>query len=225
MSTKPHYHGHRQRLREKLDADPTRLADYEVLELLLGKVLVRKDTKPLAKELLATFSTLNGVFTAKPSELRVIEGFGPSLESYWLLLRELFARIQESPVRERLALGSPKDVAQMARARLGSHEHEEFWAAFLDNQNRLLAWERISSGTVNSTMVYPRDLMEQTLKHKASSIVIVHNHPGGNPAPSTPDITLTQQIDKAAKSLGVRLLDHLIVTDETYFSMKDDGLF
>jgi DNA repair protein RadC len=101
--------------------------------------------------------------------------------------------------------------------------HEEFWAAFLDNRNRLLAWQRISTGTVNSTMIYPRELMEMALAHKASSLVIVHNHPGGNPQPSTPDIDISRQIIQAGKTLGIRVLDHIIITDGAYCSLQDEG--
>ncbi len=223
MESKPHYHGHRDRLREKLRADPTQLADYEVLELVLGTVLLRRDTKPLAKELLSQFGTLHAVLHARPTELRAVSGFGPALEAHWLLLREFFARCLESPVRERAVLSGPTDIAEMARWRLGSLPHEEFWAAFLDTQNRLLAWERISAGTVNTTMIYPRELMEQALRHKASSLVIVHNHPGGSPFPSSADVEITRQVMQSGKALGIRVLDHIIVTDETHYSLRDEG--
>lgn len=225
MANKPHYHGHRQRLREKLKKNTTQLADYEILELLLGQVLSRTDTKPLAKELLNRFGTLRGILNARSSELQAIKGFGPALESYWLLLREFMARYMEAPVTERIKLNGPSAIVEMARVRLGACEHEEFWTAFLDNQNRLLAWEQISSGTINTTAIYPRDLMELALHHKATSLVIVHNHPGGNAAPSAPDVEITRQIARSAQVLGMRLLDHIIITEETHYSLKDDGLF
>ena len=225
MSNKPHYHGHRARLREKLSQESTQLADYEVLELLLGTVLLRKDTKPLAKELLTTFGSIHGVLSARSAELRNIKGFGPALEGYWQLIREVIARFVEAPVRERACITDTAHVAEMARARLGAKEVEEFWAAFLDNQNRLLVWERIASGTMNSAAVYPRNLLEQALIHKASALIIVHNHPGGNVTPSPADIAITRQIDASAKLLGIRLLDHVIVTDEAHYSLKKDGVF
>lgn len=220
-----HYHGHRERLRARLCKDSTQLADYEILELLLGNIIKRQDTKPLAKELLSRFSTLHGVLNARPEELRTVKGFGPSLETYWLLLRELFARYMEAQPRERIALSGPTEVAEMARARLGACAHEEFWAAFLDNQNRLLAWERLTSGTVNTTAIYPRDIMERALMLKASSLIIVHNHPGGNATPSTPDVEITRQIARSAQTLGMRLLDHIIITEDTHFSLRDADLF
>ena len=223
MTEKAHYHGHRQRLREKLHKDEQLLADYEILELVLGTVILRSDTKPLAKELLTRFGTLKGVLDARDDELLELKGFGNSLLSYWKLLRELFVRYAESSAQQRLALSSSAEVAEMARARLGRKEKEEFWAAFLDNQNRLISWERISTGTVNTTMIYPRELMEQALQRKASSLVIVHNHPGGNVSPSTPDVEITRHIAQAGRVLGIRLLDHIIVTADTYYSLKDEG--
>ena len=223
MTEKAHYHGHRQRLREKLHKDEQLLADYEILELVLGTVILRADTKPLAKELLARFGTLKGVLDARDDELLELKGFGNSLLSYWKLLRELFVRYAESSAQQRRALSSSAEVADMARARLGRKEKEEFWAAFLDNQNRLISWERISTGTVNTTMIYPRELMEQALQRKASSLIIVHNHPGGNVSPSTPDVEITRHIAQAGRVLGIRLLDHIIVTADTYYSLKDEG--
>lgn len=223
MTEKAHYHGHRKRLREKLNKDEQALADYEILELVLGTVILRSDTKPLAKELLNRFGTLRGVLDAQDEDLRQLKGFGESLVSHWKLLRELFSRYMESGISEKKQLSSPAEVAEMARIRLGRKEKEEFWAAFLDNQNRLLSWERISTGTVNTTMIYPRELMEQALQRKASSLVIVHNHPGGNLTPSSPDIEITRHIVQAGRILGIRLLDHLIITADTYYSLKDEG--
>lgn len=223
MTEKAHYHGHRKRLREKLNKDEQSLADYEILELVLGTVILRSDTKPLAKELLNRFGTLRGVLDAQDEDLRKLKGFGDSLVSHWKLLRELFSRYMESGISEKKQLSSPAEVAEMARTRLGRKEKEEFWAAFLDNQNRLLSWERISTGTVNTTMIYPRELMEQALQRKASSLVIVHNHPGGNLTPSSPDIEITRHIAQAGRILGIRLLDHLIITADTYYSLKDAG--
>lgn len=223
MTEKAHYHGHRKRLREKLNKDEQALADYEILELVLGTVILRSDTKPLAKELLNRFGTLRGVLDAQDEDLRQLKGFGESLVSHWKLLRELFSRYMESGISEKKQLSSPAEVAEMARIRLGRKEKEEFWAAFLDNQNRLISWERISTGTVNTTMIYPRELMEQALQRKASSLVIVHNHPGGNLTPSSPDIEITRHIVQAGRILGIRLLDHLIITADTYYSLKDEG--
>lgn len=222
--SKPHYHGHRGRLRERLNRDTRQLADYEVLELLLGYVIRRGDTKPLAKELLARHKTLRGVFLADPAEFREIEGFGPATEEFWLLWRELWARMHEAPVQERVVIQSPQEVAALAKARLGPNRREEFWVAMVDNKNRLLAWERVSQGTVDQTIVFPREVFTRALELKASGIVLVHNHPGGDPRPSTQDVELTRRMVRAAGDLGVRVLDHLIVTDRAFYSFQQEGM-
>lgn len=223
MNEKRHYHGHRERLRERLDKTPDKLHDYEVLELLLGKVLLRQDTKPLAKELLSRFQSVKGVLDAKPAELRAVPGFGPLLENFWRLLRELMARYAESPMRQREFLSSPNAVAAMAKSRLAGHEHEETWIAYVDTQNRLLSWEQNSKGTVDNAAIFPRDILERAILLKASGFILVHNHPGGSVKPSGADLQVTEHIRRSAKTLGLRLLDHIIVTDEEYFSILNDG--
>lgn len=223
MSEKRHYHGHRERLRERLDKTPDKLQDYEVLELLLGKVLLRQDTKPLAKELLVRFKSIKGVLDAKPAELRAVAGFGPSLESYWRLLRELMARYAESAVRQRDCLSSPQAVAAMAKSRLAGREHEETWIAYVDTQNRLLSWEQNSKGTVDNAAIFPRDILERAILLKASGFILVHNHPGGSVKPSGADLQVTEHIKRSAQTLGLRFLDHIIVTDEEYYSILNDG--
>lgn len=224
MSDQPHYHGHRQRLKDKLAKEPTQLADYEVLELLLGQVLPRRDTKPLAKELLARFKTFRGVFTARPEELRKIKGFGPALENFWVLLSEFRARFGEAVVQDRVVFDSPKVVAELAISRLGGNPTEELWLALVDNRNRLIAWDRLSRGTVDEAPVYPREVLGLALEKKASGIIMVHNHPGGDPKPSNQDVEMTQRIARACRDLGVRLLDHLIVTENDFFSFQAQGM-
>ena len=219
-----HTQGHRQRLRARLNAASHTLADYEVLELLLGHVLIRRDTKPLAKDLLEKFGSLRGVLDARKQELMTVPGFGPALEAYWTLLRETMARYAEAPARRRMELCSPQAVAYMARMRLAACEHEEFWAAYLDTQNHPLAWEMASKGTVHAVPLYPRDLIARALALKAVSVILVHNHPGGNPLPSGADIDLTKKIQAAGEPLGIRLIDHVIVTDDACYSLMADCL-
>ncbi|SHN67828.1 RadC family protein [Desulfovibrio litoralis] len=216
--------GHRARLREKLKDDPTKLPDYEVLELLLAQVIPRQDTKPLAKELLLRFQTIKGVLEARPAELRLVKGFGPALEVYWILLRELMSRREEAPIRRREVLATPDLVAKMAKTRLAGNEKEELWLAFLDTQNRLISWERGLMGTVAGIICYPRDILERALLLKASAIILVHNHPGGAFMPSSQDIELTQQLASSAEKIGVQVLDHIIVTDENAYSLYQEKL-
>lgn len=220
----PHYLGHRQRLREKLTAEPKALADYELLELLLGQVLPRRDTKPLAKELVARFGSLRAVLTARQETLCEVKGFGESLAGHWALLREVFARLGEAPVRERQVFSGPEVVAEAARARIGHLAVEEFWVALVDSKNRLMAWERVGKGTVDEIPVYPREVLALALTHQASGIILAHNHPGGDPSPSVQDRDLTRRIAQSAKELGLRVLDHIIVAENRHFSFQDTGL-
>ncbi|MBU1228533.1 MAG: DNA repair protein RadC [Proteobacteria bacterium] len=222
-SAAPHYLGHRQRQREKLLAAPKSLADYELLELLLGQVLPRRDTKPLAKELLARFGSLREVLLAAPEPLREVGGFGESLAGHWALLREIFARLGEAQVRERQVFSGPEVVAEAARARIGHLKVEEFWVALVDNKNRLVAWERVGRGTVDQTTVYPREVLALALKHQASGVILAHNHPGGDASPSQADLDLTRRINRAAQELGLRVLDHLVVTEAGHFSFQEAG--
>ncbi len=223
-SPAPHYLGHRQRLRERLLAEPKVLADYELLELLLGQVLPRRDTKPLAKALLARFGTLREAMNARADALRELPGFGEGLLGHWELLRELFARLGEAPVRERQVFSGPEVVAEAARARIGHLGVEEFWVALVDNKNRLVAWERVGRGTVDETPMYPREVLALALKHQASGVILAHNHPGGDPSPSVQDRELTRRMVRAAQELGLRVLDHVIVAEARHFSFQDAGL-
>ncbi|MEF2145725.1 MAG: DNA repair protein RadC [Desulfovibrionaceae bacterium] len=220
----PHYLGHRQRLRERLLREPRLLADYELLELLLAQTLPRRDTKPLAKELLARFGSLHGVLYAPDAQLLTVKGFGAALASAWAMQRELWARLNEPSVRQREVLSGPQMVAEGAKARFGSQAAEEFWLALVDNKNRIIAWERVSKGTVDQTTVYPREVLALALRHQASGLIMVHNHPGGDPRPSEADVQLTLRIKRAADDLGVRVLDHLVVTDREHYSFQENGL-
>ncbi len=219
-----HNQGHRQRLRARLTAASHTLVDYEVLELLLGHVLLRRDTKPLAKDLLEKFGSLKGVLDARAQELAAVPGFGPALEAYWVLLREVMARYAEAPARWRTELCSPLAVAHMARMRLAACAHEQFWAAYLDTQNHLLAWELASKGSIHAVPLYPRDIMARALALNAASVILVHNHPGGNPKPSGADVDLTRKVQAAGEALGIRLTDHVIITNDACYSLVEDCL-
>lgn len=212
-------------MRKKLNDDPTKLADYEIIEMLLAQVVTRKDTKPLAKELLTRFHSVKGVLEARLSELRQVNGFGPALEAHWILLRELMSRREESRARQREVLTSSALVAQMARTRLAGSEKEELWIAFVDSRNRLISWEKASQGTVAGIICYPRELLERAIILKASGMIMAHNHPGGSLNPSLEDLDLTKHIAESAKQIGLMLIDHIIITDEGHYSLSDDNLF
>ncbi|GAB7021857.1 RadC family protein [Salidesulfovibrio brasiliensis] len=221
---KPHYHGHRQRLKERLAQNPRALADYEVLELVLAGVLPRRDTKPLAKALLEEFGTLPAVMRAEPGRLEKLDGAGPAVVAHWRLLQELLARVAEGTMREREVLFNSEAVARAAMARLGGKRTEEFWVALLDTRNRVIAWERVGAGTVDRVEAYPREIMALALENKARSVILVHNHPGGNPEPSEEDQLLTLGMIRAASTLDVLVNDHVIVSESGYFSFRDKGM-
>ena len=220
----PHYLGHRRRLKDRLMENPRALADYEVLELLLGYVNVRRDNKPLAKELLRRFGSVRGVLLAREEELRGVPGIGPGALEFVTLWREAWARFHEQPLRERARLNSPDIVAEMARARIGASEREEFWMALVDTKNRLIGWEQVSQGTIDQAVIYPREILSVAIRHKASGVILVHNHPAGDPRPSSDDVAFTRRIVSAARELDVRVLDHLVVTAGGYFSFQAEGM-
>lgn len=215
--------GHRERLRKKLLAAPSVLEDYEILELLLGYVLLRKDTKPLAKELIRTFQTFKGVLDAPLPELIHIVGFGPSLEVFWTLLRESKARYMESPKRQRYSMVSAREAGEMARQRLAGLTHEEVWAAFVDTQNRLIDWKCLAKGDLDHAPITPRNALTAAYDLKASGFFLAHNHPGGALKPSQADLHFTKAVIEGADVLGIRFIDHFIVTEDYALSMRQEG--
>lgn len=223
IADSPHA-GHKARLRERFAKEPLALPDYEILELLLGYAILRKDTKALAKDLLARLGSLRGVLDARPVELRQSAGFGPGLELFIRLLHEVMARYAASPARERTQVMSSQTVARMGRARLVASPHEECWIALLDTQNNLLSWERLRIGDVSFVQISPREVLETVLKTGATGFILVHNHPGGNIQPSAPDLEITEKIRSTAKALELRFLDHVIVTERASYSLAACGL-
>jgi DNA repair protein RadC len=220
----PHYLGHRQRLRERLDREPRSLGDHELLELLLTYVLPRKDTKIQAKTLLTRFGTLGDALTADPARVADIPGLGRGAATFWRTLQECLARKASGPVARKEQFTSPDQVRELIQSRLGHLTKEEFWVILVDNQNRLLCFEQVLQGTVDQTAAYPREILELALRQRASGLILVHNHPGGDPTPSLQDKKLTETMARLAPDLGLRLLDHLIVTSESYSSFRQLGL-
>ena len=219
-----HYHGHRQRLREKFSRDSSQLEDYEILELLLAYALPRKDTKPLAKELLANFGSLKGVLVAKSHELQSVTGFGEGLALYWRVWQEFWARCNEQSLHNREYMDNPKKVVDLVASRMGYDSRESFGVVMVDNKNRLLSFQVVCSGTVDQSTVYPREIFALALQHQASGLILVHNHPGGDPNPSEQDIELTRRLKDTARELGIRLLDHIIVAEDSYCSLQSEGM-
>lgn len=218
-SARPGPAGHRARLRQRLAYDAQAVSDYEVLELIIGLGLPRQDTKPLAKELLFRFKSVRGVMDARQDELLAVPGFGPGLLSLWQLLRELMVRYVASPLRLREKVATPEDVAQLAHARLTPCSHEECWVALLNSGNYLIGWECVRKGNISEIPILPRDIVEVALDRRARGIILVHNHPSGQMQPSQLDLNLTHGLEHLAPQLGLRLLDHIIVTEGGCFSI------
>ena len=223
MKNQPHYLGHRKRLKEKLRKDPSLLEDYEVLELLLGYAVPRKDTKPLAKELLERFGSFKEILFARASQFEQVPGIGQGISTFWLLWREFWSRLEQSEFKPKTVLDSPTKVARLARTRLSFLEVEEFWMILVDTKNRLLAFEKICSGTVDQAPVFPREVIARALELKASGLILLHNHPGGDPRPSHQDFQLTRKLQAVARDLGLRVLDHIIIGQDNYFSFQEEG--
>ncbi len=220
-SKKAHYHGHRDRLRKRVLADTQSVESYELLELLLGYVQTRVDTKPLAKDLLARFGSLWGVLNAHPTELDAFSSMGPSSKTFFILLRELVGRYFVEPIKSKKSV-SLDDVAMLARCMLDGLPHEEVWAALLDNNNRLLGFEKLSAGFIDSVSCSPRIVAEMAIAKKAKGIILVHNHPGGVEKVSWADAEMTTQMKTVLQYMGIRLVDHLILADGKVISMANN---
>jgi DNA repair protein RadC len=223
MEKKDFNAGHRKRLKEKFKRAPRHLAEYEILELLLTYVVPRRDTKPLAKNLLERFGSMGGVLTAGPQELELVPGVGSGVSLFFSLLQECKARECESRIQGRDVFSSPTDVASFLRSRLGNSKIEEFWLLLVDNKNRFMDFVFLSRGTVDQAPVYPREVLGLALERKVGGVILVHNHPGGDPRPSSQDDALTDRITNLGRELDIRILDHIIVSDAGYYSYREQG--
>ena len=222
---KPDYLGHRQRLRERLLAGGTEgLPDYELLEFLLFSARPRTDMKPLAKALLKRFGSLAAVLSASPDSLAAFPGMGEASTAVLKAVREAGLRLVRAEIADRPVLSSWQKLLDYCTAAAGYSEVEEFHLLFLDRKNALLADERQARGTVDHTPVYPREVVKRALELGASAIIMVHNHPSGDPTPSRADIEMTREVQKAASSLGVALHDHVILGRGRHASLKTLGL-
>ena len=218
---KPHYHGHRERLRERFrNAGPDALSDYELLELTLFAALPRRDTKPLAKTLLKKFGSFAEVVHAPEHLLREIDGVGDASITQLRLLAAAAGRIAKGEIKRSVALSSWDDVISYCRTGMAFAEKEQFRILFLDKRNQLIADEVQQVGTVDHTPVYPREVVKRALELSATAVVLVHKHPSGDPTPSRADIQMTQQIITVANPLGISVHDHIIVGKEGHASLK-----
>jgi len=222
-TTSHHYHGHRQRLRERFMAN-AHLADYEFLELLLGYAIPRKDVKPVAKELLKRFSTLNGVMDASLDELIQVPDIGTTSAVLIKVVRKMGTLYLREKAREKVQISCTEELINYCRSLFGGVKDEQFCVIYLTPQNRIIDMEVVAEGIVNQAVVYPRKVLEGALQKKASAIILVHNHPSGYLEPSPADIQLTNSITKSASMLNISVHDHLIVGNSGAFSFREEGL-
>ncbi|MDB5431034.1 MAG: repair protein [Caulobacter sp.] len=221
-----HQLGHRERLRERaLAGGLTALPDYEVLELLLFRSLPQGDVKPLAKMLLDRFGGLAGVLGATVAELRTVKGVGASVALDLKLLQEATVRMGRGEVKRRTVITSSSALQAYVRVALAHETREQFRVLFLDKKNQLIADEKLGDGTVDHAPVYPREIMRRALELASSAVILVHNHPSGDPTPSGADIDMTRQIVDAGRALKIQVHDHLVVGRDGVVSFKDRGLF
>jgi DNA repair protein RadC len=216
-----HYHGHRDRLRDRFqDKGPDALADYELLELFLFRSIPRADTKPIAKALLSRFKSLPQVFGAQEKLLLEVEGVGEAVARDIRLVSALSNRVLKAEITGREVLGSWSKVIAYCRAAMGFENVEQFRILFLDKKNALIADEVQQTGTIDHTPVYPREVVKRALELSATAIVLVHNHPSGDPTPSRADIEMTKTVIQTAKPLGIEVHDHIIIGREGHASLK-----
>lgn len=216
-----HYHGHRERLRNRYrDGGDAALADYEILELLLFRLIPRRDTKPIAKALLARFGTLGGVFGAPVGLLTEISGVGDAVALDLKLVASVAQRMLKSELTGKPVLSSWKALIDYCHAAMAHEAREQFRLLFLDKRNALIADEVQGFGTIDHTPVYPREVVKRALELSASAVILVHNHPSGDPTPSRADIDMTKTIIDTAKPLGITVHDHVIIGKNGHVSFR-----
>ncbi len=217
--------GHRARMRERLlERGAGSLADYELLEMLLFFAFKKGDTKPLAKALINRFGSFAKVLCAPQSELLASKGLGIHSVSALKLVQEAALRLARAEIMDQPVLNNWDRLMDYLNAVLAREKIEQFRILFLDPRNRLIADEAQARGTVNHTPVYPREVVKRALELHATAIILVHNHPSGDPTPSRADIDMTQEVRDAARVLGVVLHDHVIVGNGTWLSFRSQGL-
>jgi DNA repair protein RadC len=221
----PHYHGHRERLRARfMEAGAQALADYEMLELVLFRAVPRRDVKPLAKDLLLKFGSFAEVISASAERLKQ-EGLGEAAVIELKVVQAAAQRLARGEVKKRTAMSSGTAVIDYIRTAQAFAEKEQFRILFLDKKNRVIADEVQQQGTVDHTPVYPREVVKRALELSATALILVHNHPSGDPTPSQADVEMTRQVAQVARTLGIQVLDHVIVGKDGHASLKGLKLF
>src|SRR5579864_5406091 len=217
----PHYHGHRERLRARFrEGGSGALADYELLELVLFRAQPRRDMKPLAKALIERFGSFAEVIAAPPQRLAEVEGISEATITDFKVIEAAARRLAHGEVKRRAVLSSWSAVLDYCRAAMAFADKEQFRILFLDKRNQLIADEVQQTGTIDHTPVYPREVVKRALELSATAVVLVHNHPSGDPSPSQADIEMTKEIVAIARPLGIAVHDHIIVGKDGHSSLK-----
>ncbi len=223
--TKPHFHNHRARLRNRfMTAGSGALADYELLELVLFRAIPRRDVKPLAKRLLAEFGDFNRVISAPAARIAKLQGVGSAVVQELKIVEAAAHKLGQARVLGQDAIACWDSLMNYCKTVMAHRETEQFRVLFLDQKNILIADEEQAQGTVNHVPVYPREVVKRALELNASAIILVHNHPSGDPSPSDADISMTHKVNEAAQALGITLHDHVIIGKETDTSFNSLGL-
>ena len=221
----PHYHGHRQRLRQRfLEGGGEALPDYELLEMILFLAIPRQDTKPLAKQLRARFGGFAAVLNADIATLTEIDGVKENTATTLKLFEAAARRLAKTEIFDRPVIGSWEKLVDYCRVNLAHLPRERLHLLFLDRRNAVIAGETQGVGTVDHAPIYPREVARRALELNATAVIMVHNHPSGDPAPSAADIEATRKVAEALKTIGVTLHDHLIVGRTGHASLRSAGL-
>ncbi|MEW5800556.1 MAG: DNA repair protein RadC [bacterium] len=213
--------GHRFRLRERfLKSGRSAFADYELLEMILAYAVPRKDTKLMAKDLIATFGTFAAVFDQPCEKLQAVSGIGPSVAAFLLSIRAVMTRYLEQKTVKAKTISSPEDVADFVRLAIGANQRECLMLLCMNAANRLVHHEILVEGTVDQAPVYPREILKPALIHNATALILVHNHPSGRAIPSEQDHHMTDRVTALASEFNIVLHDHLIVCPSQSYSIK-----
>ncbi len=222
---KPHYHGHRDRLRARFaEKGAESLADYELLELYLFRSIPRRDVKPIAKDLIAKFGSFAEVIAAPIDRLTEVKGISEKIALDLKILRAAATKLGQESILGRPVLSSWSALLDYCRSAMQFEATEQFRVLFLDRKNRLIADEVLGQGTVDRAPVYPREILKRALAHESTAIILTHNHPSGDPTPSQSDIDMTKEIVQACKPIRVAVHDHLIIGRNDIVSLKSLGL-
>ncbi|MEM6306523.1 MAG: DNA repair protein RadC [Pseudomonadota bacterium] len=216
---------HRKRLKQRfMEGGPDAMPDYELLELILFRAIPRQDVKPLARRLLDCFGSFNAVLSAPPPKLRNIKGVGESVIVELKVIEAATHRMARSQIMNKPVISSWDALLNYCHTKMSNRETEQFRVLFLDRKNILIEDRAMAEGTVDHVPIYPREIVRNALDLNASALILVHNHPSGDPTPSQDDITMTQTIEQAVDSVGITLHDHLIIGKNHNISFRAERL-